>query len=62
MHDVHTVLVANIKAQMDAVLGDIDADCLKTGMLASAEVCVPVPQFSNLPFARDPSQKVCRQA
>jgi hydroxymethylpyrimidine/phosphomethylpyrimidine kinase len=36
--DVHEVPVATVAAQIDAVLEDIGADAVKTGMLASAEI------------------------
>jgi hydroxymethylpyrimidine/phosphomethylpyrimidine kinase len=35
---IHAVPVDIIRAQMDAVLDDIGADCIKTGMLASADI------------------------
>jgi len=38
--EVHTVPVASVRAQLDAVLGDIGADVIKTGMLPSAEVSI----------------------
>ena len=37
---MHTTPVRIVRAQMDAVLGDIGADVVKTGMLPSAEVGV----------------------
>lgn len=42
MHEVYPVPVASILAQMGAVLDDIGADVVKTGMLPSAEVCLAV--------------------
>jgi hydroxymethylpyrimidine/phosphomethylpyrimidine kinase len=36
--DVHEVPVATISKQIDAVMDDIGADAVKTGMLASAEI------------------------
>ncbi len=38
VRDIHPVPVEIIRSQMDAVLEDIGADCIKTGMLASAEI------------------------
>ena len=38
VHSVHAVPGEMVAAQMDAVLGDIGADCVKTGMMPSAEV------------------------
>lgn len=35
---IHEVPPDFVRAQMDAVLGDIGADCIKTGMLASAPI------------------------
>lgn len=43
VHEVHTVPISSILAQMSAVLDDIGADVIKTGMLPSPEVgcCLP---------------------
>lgn len=38
VHGIHAVPVAFIQQQIDVVLEDLGADCLKTGMLHSAEV------------------------
>ncbi len=38
VHGVHAVPVDFLRAQIDAVLGDIGADAVKTGMLPSVEV------------------------
>ncbi len=38
VHDVFPVPTEFIQNQMRVVLGDIGADCIKTGMLHSAEV------------------------
>ena len=38
VHGVHEVPPAFVRAQMDAVLGDIGADVVKTGMLANAAI------------------------
>ncbi len=42
VHGVHEVPPAFVRAQMDAVLGDIGADVIKTGMLASAPIIAAV--------------------
>ena len=39
---VHVLPAAMVAAQLDAVLGDIGADAIKIGMLASAEIVVTV--------------------
>jgi len=38
VHDVHPVPIAFVRAQIDAVLGDMGAHAVKTGMLPSEEV------------------------
>ncbi len=38
VRDIHPVPLPVIRAQMDMVLEDIGADCIKTGMLASADI------------------------
>ena len=38
VRDVHVVPVANVVAQVEAVLDDLDVRAVKTGMLATAEV------------------------
>lgn len=38
VREIHLIPPHMIRAQMDAVLEDIGADCIKTGMLASAEI------------------------
>jgi hydroxymethylpyrimidine/phosphomethylpyrimidine kinase len=42
--DVHEVPVAFIRRQMELVLGDIGADCIKTGMLASVAIVEAVAE------------------
>ena len=42
VHGVHVEPPAFLRAQIDAVLGDIGADAVKTGMLPSAEVSLAV--------------------
>jgi len=56
---IHAVPVEIIRSQMDAVLRDIGADCIKTGMLASAEmieaVCERLTALSpHVPRVVDP--------
>ncbi len=38
VRDIHPVPLAVIRAQIDAVLEDIGADCIKTGMLLNSEI------------------------
>lgn len=38
VHDVHTVPPAFVRAQLEAVVGDIGVDAAKTGMLATAAI------------------------
>jgi hydroxymethylpyrimidine/phosphomethylpyrimidine kinase len=42
VHGVHEVPADFVRAQLDAVLGDIGADVVKTGMLSSAEIIAAV--------------------
>ncbi|HEX4891511.1 MAG TPA: bifunctional hydroxymethylpyrimidine kinase/phosphomethylpyrimidine kinase, partial [Alphaproteobacteria bacterium] len=56
---IHEVSVEIIRSQMDAVLEDIGADCIKTGMLVSAEmieaVCERLDALSpHVPRVVDP--------
>ncbi len=56
---IHSAPLPVIRAQMDAVLEDIGADCVKTGMLASAEiielVCERLDALAkNIPRVIDP--------
>ena len=39
----HVVPPESLRQQIDAVLGDIGADVVKTGMLPTAEVRIPPP-------------------
>lgn len=41
---IHEVPPAFVRAQMEAVLGDLGADCIKTGMLASAAIVEAVAE------------------
>lgn len=43
VHGFHTVPLDNLRGQIDAVLEDIGADVIKTGMLPSAEVWHAAP-------------------
>lgn len=57
VHGVHPVPIAVIRAQADAVLDDIGADALKTGMLGSVEVveCVAaIIDRAGVPAVVDP--------
>lgn len=38
VRDIHHLPLSIIRAQIDAVLADIGADCIKTGMLANADI------------------------
>lgn len=55
---IHPVPVEIIKAQIEAVLADIGADCIKTGMLASSEVIDAVLEalapYKDIPLVVDP--------
>lgn len=56
---IHAVPVEIIRSQMDAVLEDIGADCIKTGMLASVEIIEAVYERlaalgPNIPRVIDP--------
>ena len=56
---IHPVPPAFIAQQMELVLGDIGADCIKTGMLASAAIVTAVAavlaaQAPNVPLVVDP--------
>jgi hydroxymethylpyrimidine/phosphomethylpyrimidine kinase len=53
--DVHEVPEASVRAQLAAVLGDLGADVVKTGMLAHAgAVQAVVDAVSGLPLVVDP--------
>ncbi|MCW2599933.1 MAG: phosphomethylpyrimidine kinase [Frankiales bacterium] len=53
--DIHDVPSASVRAQLAAVLDDIGADVVKTGMLASAEaVAVVAEAVGDLPLVVDP--------
>lgn len=53
--DVHQVPIAVLQAQLDAVLQDIGADVVKTGMLPSAEAISTVAaSVGTLPLVVDP--------
>ncbi len=57
VHGVLGVEPAFIRKQMDAVLDDIGADCLKTGMLHNAEVIeavCDVASAAKIPLVADP--------
>lgn len=59
VRDIHAVPVEIIRSQMDAVLEDIGADCIKTGMLASADIITLVCDrldvlAKNIPRVIDP--------
>ncbi|ARJ65116.1 bifunctional hydroxymethylpyrimidine kinase/phosphomethylpyrimidine kinase [Magnetospirillum sp. ME-1] len=56
---IHEVPPAFVRAQMEAVLGDIGADCVKTGMLASAAIVEAVAEglaalAPEVPLVLDP--------
>ena len=57
VHGVHTVPPAFVRQQMEAVLDDLGADAVKTGMLGSADVVATVGAVlrgRGLPFVLDP--------
>lgn len=59
VHDVHDVPTGIITAQIEAVLADIGADAIKTGMLASEEIVMAVAdalhaQARGRPWVIDP--------
>jgi hydroxymethylpyrimidine/phosphomethylpyrimidine kinase len=59
VHDVFPVPIGFIQSQMRVVLGDIGADCIKTGMLHSAEVIEAVCEVleaegAGIPVVVDP--------
>jgi hydroxymethylpyrimidine kinase / phosphomethylpyrimidine kinase / thiamine-phosphate diphosphorylase len=57
VHGVHPVPAAFVSAQIEAVLADIGADVIKTGMLLSAEIVTTVAQAigaHGLPAVIDP--------
>jgi hydroxymethylpyrimidine/phosphomethylpyrimidine kinase len=56
---IHEVPPAFVRAQMEAVLSDIGADCIKTGMLASAAIVEAVAEglealAPHVPLVLDP--------
>ncbi|MEE2970120.1 MAG: bifunctional hydroxymethylpyrimidine kinase/phosphomethylpyrimidine kinase [Pseudomonadota bacterium] len=59
VHGVHLVPIDFIRQQMQVVLGDIGADCIKTGMLHSSEVIEAVTDViernaAGIPVVVDP--------
>jgi hydroxymethylpyrimidine/phosphomethylpyrimidine kinase len=59
VHGVHPVPIEFIRQQMQVVLGDIGADCIKTGMLHSSEVIEAVTDVieqhaAGIPVVVDP--------
>ena len=55
VHDLHDVPVASIRAQLAAVLDDIGADVVKTGMLGTVAAVEAVAEaVSGLPLVVDP--------
>ncbi len=55
VHDVHDVPGSSVRAQLAAVLDDLGADAVKTGMLSSAEaVSAVVDAVTGLPLVVDP--------
>ncbi|MFN3233055.1 MAG: bifunctional hydroxymethylpyrimidine kinase/phosphomethylpyrimidine kinase [Alphaproteobacteria bacterium] len=59
VHGIHEVPVDFIRQQMQLVLGDIGADCIKTGMLHSAQVIEAVVDVletdaPDVPLVADP--------
>lgn len=55
VHDVHDVPVDSIRAQLAAVLGDLGADVVKTGMLSSpGAVFAVVEALDGQPLVVDP--------
>jgi hydroxymethylpyrimidine/phosphomethylpyrimidine kinase len=55
VRDIHDVPAASVRAQLAAVLDDICADVVKTGMLSSAEtVAAVVDAVAGLPLVVDP--------
>ncbi len=53
--DVHVVPVASVRAQLAAVLGDLGADVVKTGMLATSGVVAAVAEaLGDRPLVVDP--------
>ena len=59
VHGVHLVPIDFIRQQMQVVLGDIGADCIKTGMLHSSEVIEAVTDViernaTGIPVVVDP--------
>ena len=55
---IHTTPIPMVKAQLDAVLGDLDVKAIKIGMLSSADVIKVVSQvlaeYSHIPVVLDP--------
>ena len=55
---IHTTPIPMVKAQLDAVLGDLDVKAIKIGMLSSADVIKVVSQVlaehSHIPVVLDP--------
>src|SRR5436190_1750954 len=55
--DVHTLPPAFVRAQLDAVFGDVGADAAKTGMLFSRELIATVAEYLErhpVPLVVDP--------
>lgn len=55
---IHTIPVDMIRAQAESFLGDVGADCIKTGMLYSTELILTVEEilkeFPGMPRVIDP--------
>ena len=55
VEDVHVDPVASVRAQLAAILGDVGADAVKTGMLACADIVLAVAEaVQGRPLVVDP--------
>jgi hydroxymethylpyrimidine/phosphomethylpyrimidine kinase len=54
VHAVQTIAPATVRAQIEAVVGDIGVDAAKTGMLATAELVRAVAGLAPRPLVVDP--------